>query len=335
MSSTPFNQSLLIWFDQYGRTDLPWQENASSYRVWISEIMLQQTQVATVIPYFQRFMQHFPDVHILAEASLDEVLHHWTGLGYYARARNLHRASQDICTQYKGELPADLQALMGLSGIGRTTAGAILALAHHLPYPILDGNVKRVLSRYYALESDHDLWALAEKNTPIQRVADYTQAIMDLGATVCTRHRPLCLLCPFNQQCLAHKKGQETAYPIPKPRKTIPVKKTTFIMLQNPLGEILLEKRPTKGIWGGLWCFPECTEVSTWCQQYLKQNYQQDTWALIRHKFTHFHLDITPVLIHTETCLLDKETIWYNSKKPIMLGLAAPVARLLEQLGAQ
>ena len=329
-----FNQDLLIWFDKYGRTDLPWQENATSYRVWISEVMLQQTQVCTVIPYFQKFMQDFPDVETLALATLDNVLHHWTGLGYYARARNLHRAANEISTKHAGKLPIDLKKLMDLPGIGRTTAGAILALADGLRYPILDGNVKRVLSRYYALEDDKELWCLAEKNTPLNRVAAYTQAIMDLGATVCTRRRPQCSLCPFNQTCVAHKRGQETAYPIPKPRKILPVKTTTFIMLQNSQGEILLEKRPSQGIWGGLWSFPECSNVSTWSQQHLNTIQKCYCWQVLRHTFTHFHLDIHPVLIHTEACQIVglSHTIWYNTTQPMVLGLAAPVARLLAQL---
>jgi A/G-specific adenine glycosylase len=224
--TTTFSQHLLTWFDKYGRTDLPWQQNPTPYRVWVSEIMLQQTQVNTVISYYQRFMQYFPEVQTLAAASLDEVLHCWTGLGYYARARNLHQAAQQICTEYGGELPTDFKKLMRLPGIGRSTAGAILALAHEQRHPILDGNVKRVLCRYYAVEGwagetkvADQLWRLAEKNTPTKRVAAYTQAIMDLGATVCTRSHPHCVLCPFSQDCTAHQNGWETAYPAPKPRK--------------------------------------------------------------------------------------------------------------------
>lgn len=347
MSTNTFSQRLLRWFDKYGRTDFPWQQNLTPYRVWISEIMLQQTQVNTVIPYYQHFIQQFPNVTVLATASLDEVLHSWTGLGYYARARNLHKAAQKICTEYAGKLPIHLEELMRLPGIGRSTAGAILALAKGLRHPILDGNVKRVLCRYYAVEGwpgdskiVAELWHLAEKNLPNKRIAAYTQAIMDLGATVCTRNRPFCALCPFSDECVAHQKRQETAYPAPKPRKTKPIKQTTFIMLQNPLGEVLLEKRPSRGIWGGLWSFPECpttADIPTWCQQHLNGTISKCyTWQLLRHTFTHFHLDITPILmpIKTEACqtMALTGTIWYNTTQPQTYGLAAPVARLLTQL---
>jgi A/G-specific adenine glycosylase len=338
-----FNQHLLRWFDKYGRVDLPWQCDQTPYRVWISEIMLQQTQVNTVIPYYQRFMEKFPEVQILANASLDEVLHCWTGLGYYARARHLHLAAQQICTEHHGELPTDLNHLMRLPGIGRSTAGAILALAYGQRYPILDGNVKRVLCRYYAIEGwvgekkvAEKLWQSADKNTPDKRVADYTQAIMDLGATVCTR-RPQCGLCPFSSDCVAHKKGCETAYPTPKPRKKLPVKTTVFIMLQNSLGEVLLEKRPMEGIWGGLWSFPECStvdEIPKWCSQHLDvAPLKCDTWALLRHTFTHFHLEITPVLvlIELDQVVTLKNRLWYGTQ-PTALGLAAPVVRLLTKL---
>ncbi|MEN8215925.1 MAG: A/G-specific adenine glycosylase [Pseudomonadota bacterium] len=345
MPTNTFNQRLLTWFDKYGRTDLPWQIKPTAYRVWVSEIMLQQTQVNTVIPYFQRFMQRFPKVQTLATATLDEILHHWTGLGYYARARNLHRAAQQICSEYAGKLPTNLEALMHLPGIGRSTAGAILALAHGQRYPILDGNVKRVLCRYYALEGwpgetkiAAALWRLAEQNTPTKRVAAYTQAIMDLGATVCTRSRPQCVLCPINPDCAAHQNGRVGAYPTPKPRKILPVKTTTFIMLQNQLGEILLEKRPPKGIWGGLWSFPECptaADIPTWCQQHLNSTAPKCyTWRTLRHTFTHFHLDITPVHmpIEAEACqtVALRDTDWYNTSQTY--GLAAPVVRLVAQL---
>ena len=344
MPTKSFSQRLLNWFDRYGRTDLPWQQHPTPYRVWISEIMLQQTQVNTVIPYYQRFIQRFTDIPTLAAATNDDVLHYWTGLGYYARARNLHRAAQLIVSEYAAELPTDLATLMGLPGIGRSTAGAILALAHRQRQPILDGNVKRVLCRYHALEGSptetkvaNQLWGLADQHTPNRRVAAYTQAIMDLGATICTRSRPKCALCPFTQDCAARLQGQPEAYPTPKPRKTKPVKSLTFIMLQNPLGEVLLQKRPTTGVWGGLWSFPECpttADISAWCQQHLNQAVPKwETWQSLRHTFTHFHLDITPVHISpiekTQTTAL-KQSIWYNNS--MSLGLAAPVVRLLEQL---
>jgi A/G-specific adenine glycosylase len=347
MATSTFNQRLLAWFDQYGRTNLPWQKNPTPYRVWIAEIMLQQTQVNTVIPYYQRFMARFPDVATLAAASLDEVLYYWSGLGYYARARHLHQTAQQIGHQYHGELPTNFEQLIQLPGIGRSTAGAILALAYKQRYPILDGNVKRVLCRYYALTGHpHDkrvadtLWHLAEKNTPTQRVAAYTQAIMDLGATVCVRHRPHCLLCPFEPDCLAHQHQREVFYPSSPLRKTLPVKTTTFIMLQNDSGEVLLEKRPPKGIWGGLWSFPECAlpdDVPHWCQQHLQLVvFQYHLWQPLRHTFTHFHLDIIPVhipiLIKHDQLVVFSNRFWYNTVQPPIYGLAVPVARLLAQL---
>jgi A/G-specific adenine glycosylase len=360
METSAFSQHLLKWFDKYGRTDLPWQQNPTAYCIWVSEIMLQQTQVNTVIPYYQRFMERFPDVQTLAVASLDEVLHYWSGLGYYARARNLHQAAQKISTDYKNNLPTELEKLMALPGIGRSTAGAILALAYGQCHPILDGNVKRVLCRYYAVEGwsgetkvANELWRLSEQHTPKQRVSDYTQAIMDLGATVCTRSRPKCTLCPLHKACAAYLMGQAMAYPTKKPRnQKKPIKATTFIMLQNQRGEVLLEKRPTTGIWGGLWSFPECPtvdDVPAWCQQHLNNDRGKMieetfssitlkcyTWQTLRHTFTHFHLDITPVLVPIEAKLCQtvnlKETVWYNATQSQTYGLAAPVARLTQQL---
>lgn len=347
MPTNTFNSRLLKWFDKYGRTDLPWQQNPTPYRVWISEIMLQQTQVKTVIPYYQNFMQAFTNVAALAAASLDEVLHHWTGLGYYARARHLHQAAQKIYLDYQGEVPTDLTRLMQLPGIGRSTAGAILALAHGQRHPILDGNVKRILCRYYAINGwpgeskiAEKLWQLAEQNTPHERIADYTQALMDLGAMICKRSRPSCSLCPFTHDCAAHQQGLESRYPTPKPRKTLPIKTVKFIMLQNSLGEVLLQKRPTNGIWGGLWSFPECSitdDISMWCQQHLNIMVSKCyTWQSLRHTFTHFHLDITPVHIPIpakacQTVALSS-ILWYDTAQPQTGGLAAPVARLLAQL---
>jgi len=341
-----FAQGLLIWFDQHGRRDLPWQQNPTPYRVWVSEIMLQQTQVNTVIPYYQRFMSHFPDVQTLAQADLDEVLHHWTGLGYYARARNLHKAAQQICTEFQGNFPQDIESVQNLAGIGRSTAGAILALAFGQCHAILDGNVKRVLSRYHALDgwagetkNAQRLWQLAEKHTPNQRIADYTQAIMDLGATICKRSSPQCSLCPFEKDCIAHQTNSEKIYPVPKPRKKLPVKTTVFIMVQNTQGDVFLEKRPAQGIWGGLFSFPECAtteDVPAWCEKFLAlttPNYE--IWQSMRHSFTHFHLEITPVHIlvtlensHQNLAFLDG--FWYNSKQKC--GLPAPVKKLLTQL---
>jgi len=342
-----FSQRLLAWFKQYGRKDLPWQSPPTPYRVWVSEIMLQQTQVKTVIPYYQRFMQRFPDLATLATASLDEVLHCWTGLGYYARARNLHRAAQQIHNEYADKFPNQWEDLKRLSGIGASTAGAILAIAYQQTQPILDGNVKRVLCRYYAIagwpgksEIEKQLWRLARQHTPIEQVAEYTQAIMDLGATVCTRHQPRCQVCPFTTDCLAHQNSQETVYPWPKPRSKLPVKTTMFIMVQIQTRAVLLQQRPPDGLWGGLWSFPECVtliQVKAWCMQYLSLVTPTCyTWHSLRHTFTHFHLDITPIHIPVEVDAIHSmaldNTLWYDINHPPTCGLAAPVVRLLAQL---
>lgn len=347
MSHQQFSQNVLTWFAQYGRKDLPWQQNPTPYRVWISEIMLQQTQVNTVIPYYQRFMQQFPDVQQLAIAPQDEVLHYWTGLGYYARARHLHQTAQQIINKYNGIFPTKLDELTALPGIGRSTAGAILALAYQLPFPILDGNVKRILCRYYAIEQwsgesavTQQLWTLAEQHTPQIQVAAYTQAMMDLGATVCTRSKPRCALCPLQKNCLAYQQNKTAIYPVAKPRKTLPTKQVYFLMLQNAQGQILLEKRQNSGIWGGLWSFPEYSSlenIEQWCKIHLSSiNYTLTCWSNVSHTFTHFHLSIIPVHIFLRTAwsqnMLNSTQLWYDTTQPIHCGLAAPVTRLLAQL---
>ena len=257
-----FARRLLAWHAEHGRHTLPWQRDPTPYRVWVSEIMLQQTQVSTVVPYFERFMARFPKVAILAAAPLDEVLHHWSGLGYYARARNLHRAAEILAGTYGGEFPATLEEVIALPGIGRSTAGAILALSRGLRHPILDGNVKRVLARGFAVEGWPDaphvqktLWALAETLTPLEGVAAYTQAIMDLGATLCTRSRPACERCPVATLCVARQLSKVENYPAPRPRKPLPERRTRFMVLRDPAGRWLLERRPARGIWGGCGVF--------------------------------------------------------------------------------
>ena len=344
-----FSQKLLDWFDHSGRKDLPWQQNISAYRVWISEIMLQQTQVKTVIPYYQRFMQSFPDVEQLADASLDEVLHLWTGLGYYARARNLHKAAQMIHHDFNGVFPLDYDDVVALPGIGRSTAGAILAIADRQHRAILDGNVKRVLTRFALVpgwpgkkDVENRLWNLAEQLTPVKRVAAYTQAIMDLGATLCTRSKPGCPDCPIQQACGAYHQGTATDYPHSKPRKVLPVRQCVFLMLIGEDGKVLLEQRPPTGIWGGLWSFPECdreTDLAQWCQQQFNIEIDDyETWQTRRHTFSHFHLDFTPVVARVgniiPSIMEPGDRLWYNTQQPNPLGLATPVKRLLNQLGA-
>jgi len=342
---------VLDWFDHHGRKTLPWQQTRNSYRVWVSEIMLQQTQVATVIPYYHQFMARFPDIRTLAEASLDEVLHHWSGLGYYARARNLHKAARLIQEHHQGQFPQAFDAVVALPGIGRSTAGAILALSTEQCHPILDGNVKRVLARFGAIEgwpsqsqTSKRLWALAEYYTPAQRVADYTQAMMDLGALVCVRKRPKCPLCPLQDDCLARKQNQQHAYPAPKPRRELPSKSVYMLLIHTPVGEVLLEKRPPTGVWGGLWGLPECameTDIPTYCEQRFGiaiTNYT--VWPNLRHGFSHFQLDIKPVLINTskpfQKFIMEAERyVWYKMHQPDPRGLAAPVQRLLSLLAAE
>ncbi len=347
MSDSAFSQRLLHWFAQHGRKDLPWQQNPGAYRIWVSEIMLQQTQVNTVIPYFQAFIQAFPDLENLAKAPLDRVLQHWTGLGYYARARNLHLSAQRIMQDFHGEMPHDLNTLQTLPGVGRSTAAAILALAYGQSQAILDGNVKRVLCRYQAIGGypneasvNRQLWALAQALTPAARVAEYTQAIMDLGATLCTRARPQCARCPQQGDCQAHQQGRESDYPSPRPRKVLPVKCSYLLMLQNPEAQVLLQRRPARGIWGGLWSFPECsseTGIYEWCWAHLQiqvQNYE--VWQAFRHTFTHYHLDIVPVWVQIAQGVREKDkmppnSLWVEPDKPPG-GLPAPVVRLLNAL---
>jgi A/G-specific adenine glycosylase len=341
-----FSTRVLSWFDQHGRHDLPWQQDISPYRVWVSEIMLQQTQVKTVIPYFERFMREFPKVEDLAAAEEDQVLHLWTGLGYYARARNLYKAAKQVCDQFCGVFPADVEGLMDLPGIGRSTAGAIVSIAHGQRASILDGNVKRVLARYRAVEGwpgktvvHNQLWEIAEEYTPVPRCADYTQAMMDLGATLCTRSSPQCEHCPLVEDCLAHATGRQTDYPGKKPKKKLPVKNTRFLMMRGPDSELWLERRPSPGIWGGLWCFPEGRELdpTSWCiDRTGKPPRAIESWPMFRHTFSHYHLDIEPVLVEVETVpglIMEAERqLWYNVRQPPKIGLAAPVAGLLEQL---
>ncbi len=342
-----FSDQILTWYDTHGRKDLPWQHDPTPYRVWISEIMLQQTQVTTVIPYYERFMVRFPDLLSLANGALDEVLHLWSGLGYYARARNLHKAAQHIRDNHDGVFPLVFETVTALPGIGRSTAGAILALANDQHHTIMDGNVKRVLTRYHMLKGwvgtsqvEQTLWSLANSVTPAKRVAHYTQAIMDLGATVCTRTRPVCSLCPLATECAAHAAHRETEFPNRRPKKKLPIRETTFVMMRDPAGSVMLERRPPRGIWGGLWGFPECpykTDVDRWCaEHYAFEVEHTENWPLLQHTFTHFHLAISPIAVTGRTAntvtLETSKTLWYNTRDPQPLGLPAPVSKLLNGL---
>ncbi|MGR8949264.1 MAG: A/G-specific adenine glycosylase [Gammaproteobacteria bacterium] len=344
LSPPKFRKLLLTWFDKHGRHDLPWQQDISAYRVWISEIMLQQTQVTTVIDYFNRFMQRFPDVTTLAQADIDEVLHLWSGLGYYARGRNLHKAAQIIFAEHGGELPTTLEEITTLPGIGRSTGGAILAIAHGKRHAILDGNVKRVLTRLQCIEGQPDasatqkiLWPLAESLTPTERVADYTQAIMDLGATLCTRSKPACEICPVTTLCAAYRTNTQDLYPTKKQRKKIPTKQGRFLRLTNPQQEVLLYRRPPVGIWGGLWCLPEIDlkeDPVLWCHENgLEPIAAPVNLPSLKHTFTHYHFEMLPIEIqlasHSQKVMDSDSWLWYNSANPTNLGLAKPMRKLI------
>lgn len=341
-----FASRLLAWFDGSGRKDLPWQRDPTPYRVWVSEIMLQQTQVATVIPYFDAFIRRFPDVRALAAAPLDEVLHLWSGLGYYARARNLQRAAQAIVARHGGEFPPGLEDVLALPGIGRSTAGAILALARGERHPILDGNVKRVLTRHFGVDGypgnpavERRLWTLAESCTPSRGVAAYTQAIMDLGATVCTRARPLCLLCPVNAGCVASLEGRQHELPAPRPRTSRPAREAWLIVAMRGGHKVLLERRPPSGIWGGLWGLPEFptrAHAEQWCGEHLAGAGPARSATPLRHAFSHFDYHMHPLVVHclgkAESLRDDDRFRWYDTEHPARVGLPKPVATLLERV---
>ena len=340
---TDFAARVLHWYDRHGRKDLPWQNSGDPYRVWISEIMLQQTQVQTVIPYYRRFMQRFPDVAALADAPLDEVLKHWSGLGYYARARNLHHAAQIIRDRYDGRFPATIEAVSELPGIGRSTAGAILALTFGQRQAILDGNVKRVLARHAAIDGwpgrtavARQLWDLAEARTPADRVGDYTQAIMDLGATLCTRSKPACALCPVQGDCAALALGDVARFPGRKPKKEKPRRVTTMVLAVAD-GAVYLERRPASGIWGGLWSLPEVSDVDDWCAERLQaEAVSTESWGTLRHSFSHYDLDIAPVVVRIDAVsskVADSdESTWYRPGDAPPGGIAAPVMKLIDTL---
>ncbi len=337
---------LLEWHARHGRHDLPWQHDRTPYRVWVSEIMLQQTQVATVIPYYQRFMDRFPTVLALADAPIDDVLHLWSGLGYYARGRNLHRAAVRVRDEFGGEFPPTFEGIASLPGIGRSTAGAILALSRGERFPILDGNVKRVLARFFGVHGNaaeravaERLWELADQCTPNAQVDVYTQAIMDLGATVCTRSKPLCAYCPLTASCFAKRNGRQHEFPAPRPARSRHTRKVFMIVAMRADGSVLLERRPESGVWGGLWCLPEF-ETASAATSYAHQTLYEATevpheLGSLEHAFTHFDLVITPMLTHCagHSGVMDAgQTVWYNLREPARVGLPAPIKVLLEEL---
>lgn len=338
-----FSDPLLQWFDQHGRKNLPWQAPRSAYRVWVSEIMLQQTQVKTVIPYYHHFLNRFPDIHTLANADEDTVLAHWSGLGYYRRARNLHKAAKVIHTEFNGEFPNDPQQLIKLPGIGATTAAAIASLAFDKATAILDGNVKRVLSRYFLVDGatqqavvQKKLWLLASLCMPKQRCADYTQAIMDLGATCCTTKNPNCTQCPLHKSCLATLHNKVSEYPNKKLKKSIPTQHQQFIVLHTNDQAVYLEKRPATGIWGGLWCLPSI-DVNDCPKTHIHSTYQLETNNIqelmsFKHSFTHYHLQIKAVSLQTtirQPLPLQTAGRWFMPNELALLGIAKPISKIL------
>ncbi len=325
------------WFDAHGRHDLPWQHPRDPYRVWVSEIMLQQTTVAAVIPYFQRFVAQLPDVRALAAAPADTLMALWSGLGYYARARNLHRAAQLVVEQHQGRFPADLEALQALPGVGRSTAAAILAQAFDQPAAILDGNVKRLLARHAGIpgwpgqtQVARQLWQQAEQRLPQRRAADYAQALMDLGATVCTRRRPACEACPVAGDCRARRDGLIDDIPGRKPARARPLRQHWYLILRNPAGELLLTRRPPSGIWGGLWALPEARDSA---QEFaaLARDIRPAGDSL-RHEFTHFSLELMPVTGQARADLLHDgaDLNWHTVAAAGQLGLPQPIRKLIE-----
>ncbi len=334
-----FSDSVLRWYKQHGRHDLPWQKDKSLYRVWVSEIMLQQTQVTTVIPYFEKFMLRFPEISVLADASQDEVLLFWAGLGYYSRARNLHKTAIQIMQIHDGIFPQNFDQVLALPGIGRSTAGAILAQSLGQRHAILDGNVKRVLARYQAIDGwpgqpriEKQLWILAEKYTPQRQLANYTQAIMDLGATVCSRARTSCDICPLNTSCQACLTNCVAELPTRKPKKKLPIREKRLLIIQNEKGDYLMEKRPPTGIWGGLWSLPELAMEQSVAEE-VSRSWQlavakHSDLPVFRHTFSHFHLDITPceVSVNTDTTAIAEGSRYQWCADVRKLALAAPVS---------
>ena len=338
---------MLAWFDQHGRKNLPWQKTPTAYHVWLSEVMLQQTQVSTAIPYFERFIKQFPSLEDLAKADLDEVLHNWSGLGYYARARNLHKTAGLIVSDYQGVFPTNVEGLEALPGIGRSTAGAIASLALGQAAAILDGNVKRVLCRYFAIQgwpgngaTLKQLWQLSETLSPQYRSGEYNQAMMDLGATICTRSKASCARCPLKASCLALKADQVSSLPTPKKRASLPVKRAYWVVSKRQ-EEVLLQQRPPTGLWGGLWAFPtfdSYDELSDWCNAEGVDINEAEVMTEKRHTFSHYHLDYTPVVFTADEQARRVseavKTCWYQISSHVKIGLPKPVSQLLKQLTA-
>jgi A/G-specific adenine glycosylase len=351
MNTQQFAPRLLAWFETEGRKGLPWQQDPTPYRVWVSEVMLQQTQVAAVVPYFQRFLQRFPNVQALAEAPLDEVLHQWTGLGYYARARNLQACAKALVERHGGDFPRRFDEVVALTGIGRSTAGAILSLSRGERHPILDGNAKRVLARVFGIDGDPGsaavlaaLWGRADACTPTARVAAYTQAIMDLGATLCTRSKPACARCPMSGECIARRDGRQSQLPGKRRKRLRPARESVLLIAESgddASRAILLERRPNQGIWGGLWSPPQFDDESlarAWCERELRDAHALPALPPIDHAFTHFDLRLHPLRVRCTPAGAVEQggmRLWYPLSSPPQVGLPQPIRALFERLRAE
>jgi len=340
-----FARRIVDWQRIHGRHDLPWQNTRDAYRIWLSEIMLQQTQVAAVIPYYQRFLERFPDLRALGEASEDEVLAHWSGLGYYARGRNLHRAARLVCERHDGAFPREFEAVLSLPGIGRSTAAAVCVFASGARQPILDGNVKRVLARHQGIAGypgdkkvQDRLWERAQALLPSAEIEAYTQGLMDLGARVCVRQAARCDACPVAADCVAHAEGRVAELPAPRPAKVLPQRETRFLLMLDG-AQVLLAKRPAPGIWGGMWCFPEAEveQIGLVAARFADEIGEALSLAPIEHGFTHFRLRIHPVLMRVKqrTCVVEEPaTAWVPIDAALSYAIPAPVRSLLQQLSA-
>jgi A/G-specific adenine glycosylase len=345
---TDFSAKVVRWQKKHGRHDLPWQNTRNAYRIWLSEIMLQQTQVATVIPYYRRFLRRFPDIKALAAAPLDDVLSAWSGLGYYSRARNLHRAAQQIITQHRGRFPRDLEAVLALPGVGRSTAAAICVFVFGDRHAILDGNVKRLLARCFGIAgypgdaaTAARLWRKAGQLLPLRNVEPYTQGLMDLGAAVCTRGKPRCDMCPVAPDCVARRRGTISRLPAPRPRKSLPLRRTRMLVLLHA-GQVLLEKRATRGVWGGLWSLPEVAlsaDIAALCaQRYGADITTHEALPTVAHGFTHFKLDIEPRRLGVARIaprVAAPGVIWLPLEEALGAAIPAPVRRILAALAAE
>ena len=348
MKEADFSNCVIAWQKRHGRHDLPWQNTRDPYRIWLSEIMLQQTQVATVIPYYARFLEKFPTLRDLAHAAEDEVLALWSGLGYYSRGRNLLRAAQIIAEKFGGEFPPSFDEILALPGIGQSTAAAICAFAFGERRAILDGNVKRVFARNFGIAGfsgdkkvETKLWNAANDALPNKNIEAYTQGLMDLGATVCLRTRPLCLACPVEDSCIAKREGRIQELPAPRPKKAVPEKSTTMLIIAHE-GEVLLEKRPPTGVWAGMWCFPELHNganlLDTCRERYSLETTPLKPWRVLEHGFTHFKLNITPQPIAVQKKLsraAEPGVVWLSIDDALKAAIPKPIRVLLTKLDAE